>query len=164
MDAPSTTTEQPAGEPSKDVTVTVMAWGVTSAAGRRHYVWSGSAIRRGIAMPPAILIIEPRREIADALEEVVSSANYLAVVRPHLDRLSDLGLTPAAIIVRITFEGLSDPPHAAIERWPMNRPPVVAIAWEDAEIREAERLHCEVVLHAPDDVGRLCDALSSVVR
>jgi hypothetical protein len=115
-------------------------------------------------MRPSILIIEPRREIADALQDVVSSANYVPVVRAHLERLSDIGQAPAAIIVRITFEGLSDPPHTAIERLPGNRPPVVAIAWEDAEIREAERLKCDVVLHAPDDVGRLCDALSRVVE
>jgi hypothetical protein len=47
---------------------------------------------------------------------------------------------------------------------PLDRPPIVAIAWEDAEIREAERLKCDVVLRAPDDVGRLCDALSRVVE
>jgi hypothetical protein len=115
-------------------------------------------------MRPPILIIEPRREIADALEEVINSANYIAVVRPHLEQLSDLGLVPAAIILRITFEGLSDPPHTAIARMPLDRPPIVAIAWEDAEIREAERLKCDVVLRAPDDVGRLCDALSRVVE
>ena len=74
-------------------------------------------------------------------------------------------MTPAAIIVRIAFEGIGDPPHAAVERLPpLNRPPVVAIAWADAEIREAQRLKCDVVLHAPDDVGRLCEALSRVVQ
>lgn len=115
-------------------------------------------------MRPAVLIIEPRREVAAALEEVVNSANYVAVVRPHVESLTDLGITPAAIIVRISFEGISDPPHAAIERLTVDRPPVVAIAWEDAELLEAQRLKCEVVLHAPDDVSRLCEALSSVVR
>jgi hypothetical protein len=115
-------------------------------------------------MRPAVLIIEPRREVAAALEEVVNSANYVALVRPHVESLTDLGITPAAIIVRISFEGISDPPHAAIERLPVDRPPVVAIAWEDAELLEAQRLKCEVVLHAPDDVSRLCEALSSVVR
>lgn len=115
-------------------------------------------------MRPAVLIIEPRREVAAALEEVVNSANYVALVRPHVESLTDLGITPAAIIVRISFEGISDPPHAAIERLPVDRPPVVAIAWEDAELLEAQRLKCEVVLHAPDDVSRLCEALSSVVH
>lgn len=115
-------------------------------------------------MRPAILIIEPSPEVAAALEEVVNSAKYHAVVRPYVDRLSDLGVTPAAIIVRITFDGFSEPPHASIARLPANRPPIIAIAWEEAELEEARRLKCDIVLHAPDDVGRLCEALSSVVN
>jgi hypothetical protein len=112
---------------------------------------------------PVILIIESRPEVAEALEDVITSARYEAVVRPHIERLSDLDVTPSAIIIRVAFEGIGEPAHAAIERLPTNRPPVVAIAWEDAEVREAIRLKCDVVLRAPDDVGRLCDALTSVV-
>lgn len=115
-------------------------------------------------MPPNILIIEPRREVADALADVVTSANYGAIVRPHVERLADLGFTPAAIIVRIAFEGISEPPHAALERLVPNRPPVVAIVWEDVEVAEAERLKCDVVLRAPDGVSRLCDALTKLVH
>ena len=112
-------------------------------------------------MRPIVLIIEPRPEVAEALEEVVTSARFHAIVRPHVERLSDLDVVPAAIIVRIAFEGFGEPPHAAIGRLP-TRPPVVAIAWEDEEVAEAVRLKCEVVLKAPDDVGRLCQALSTV--
>jgi hypothetical protein len=115
-------------------------------------------------MQPSILIIEPRREVADALHDVVTSANYAAIVRPHVERLSDLAVMPAAIIVRISFEGVTEPPHAAVGRLPLNRPPVIAIAWEDDEIAEAERLKCEVVLRAPNDVGRLYDVLSRLVH
>ena len=115
-------------------------------------------------MPPHILIIEPRRDVADALADVVTSASYGAVVRPHVERLSDLEFTPAAIIVRITFEGVSEPPHAALERLAPNRPPVIAIAWKDGEIAEAERLRCEVVLRAPDDISQLYDALMRLVH
>ena len=115
-------------------------------------------------MRPVILIIEPRREVAEALQEVLTSANYVAIVRPHLERLTDLGVTPAAILVRISFEGISEPAHKAIERLPVNRPPVVAIAWEEEELAEAKRLRCDVVLRAPDDVNKLCEALSSVVH
>ena len=115
-------------------------------------------------MRPVVLIIEPRPEVADALAEVVNSANYCALVRPHVERLADLGVTPAAIIVRMAFEGAGEPAHAALTRFPLNRPPVVAIVWEEKEIKEAARLKCEVVLHAPEDVGRLCDALTSVVN
>lgn len=114
-------------------------------------------------MRPIILIIEPRPEVAEALEEVVTSARYAAVVRPHLESLADLDVRPAAIIVRIAFEGVGEPAHAAIARLSADRPPVIAIAWEQTEIAEAARLQCDIVLHAPDEVGRLCDALSAVV-
>lgn len=115
-------------------------------------------------MEPVILIIERRRDVAVALEEVVTSAHYFAVVRPHIERLTDLEVLPSAIIVRIAFEGISEPAHAAIARLPANRPPVIAIAWKDDDIAEAKRLKFEVVLRAPSDVGRLCDALTTVVN
>jgi hypothetical protein len=114
-------------------------------------------------MRPVILIIEPRPEVAEALADVVMSANYTPIVRPHVECLADLATTPAAIIVRIAFEGIGEPAHAVIARLPLNRPPVVAIVWEEKEVKEAERLKCDVVLRAPHDVGRLCDALTTVV-
>ena len=110
-----------------------------------------------------ILIIEPRHEVAAALQDVLASASYVTMVRPHLERLADLGDTPAAIVVRIAFEGL-EPAHKALERLPANRPPIIAIAWDDAEIAEANRLKCDVVLHAPQDVSHLCEALRRVVH
>ena len=110
-----------------------------------------------------ILILEPRQEVAAALEDVISSASYTAVVRPHLERLSDLTTTPAAIVVRIAFEG-TEPAHAAIARLPANRPPIIAIAWDDAECAEAHRLKCDVVLRGPRDVCQLCDVLHRVVQ
>jgi hypothetical protein len=130
---------------------------------RGHRIWTTHGLEEG-AMRPSVLIIEPRREVAAALEDVVNSANYVAVVRPHLERLADLVVPPAAIIVRVVFEGGSEPAHAAIARLPHNHPPVVAIACADAEVAEAQRLKCDVVLHAPGDVGRLCEALGRVVH
>ena len=115
-------------------------------------------------MLPTILIIEPRREVADALEELVMSANYLPVVRPRMQPLVELGFTPAAIIVRVAFEGISEPPHVAIADLPLNRPPVIGIAWSDIEIAEAQRVGCNVILRAPDDVSRLLDMLTKVVH
>jgi hypothetical protein len=114
-------------------------------------------------MRPSILILEPRRDIANALEGVVNSANYVAVVAPHLERLSDLAVAPAAIIVRISFDSTSEPAHAVLARL-TDRPPVVAIAWADDEVAEATRLGCDVVLRAPGEVGQLCEALGRVVR
>ena len=78
-------------------------------------------------MKPSILIVEPRGDIATALEDVVNTANYVAVVRTHLDHLSDLSPTPAAIIVRVSFESVSEPTHALIGRLPAGHPPVIAI-------------------------------------
>ena len=110
-----------------------------------------------------ILVIEPRPEVAAALEEVLSTARLAAVVIPHLERLSDLDFAPSAIIVRIAFEG-SVPAHAAIEHLPPDHPPVVAIAWDDAELAEAARLKCDVVLRAPGDVTHLCETLRRVAQ
>ena len=115
-------------------------------------------------MPPAILIIERHREVADALHDVVASANYAAIVRSHVQELDDVSPPPAAIIVRVAFEGASEPTHAVGARVPANRPPVIAIVRADAEASEAERLKCDVVLRAPRDLGRLCDVLTKLTR
>jgi hypothetical protein len=115
-------------------------------------------------MRPTVLIIEARREVAKALEAVITSASFTTLVVPHLERLTDLPITPAVIVVRIAFEGVSDPPHTAIERLPVNHPPVVAIVWEDDELKEAQRLKCDVVLHAPQDVSLLCDTLTRLAH
>ena len=113
-------------------------------------------------MRPSILILEPRPDVAAALEDVVNSANYVAIVAPHLERLADLEVPPAAIIVRVSFEGTSEPPHVALGRL-RDRPPVVAIVWEEEEVAEATRLGCEVVLKAPRDVSKLCEALGRII-
>jgi hypothetical protein len=114
-------------------------------------------------MRPVILIVETRPEVAEALEEVVTSARFAVMIRPHIECLADLGVTPAAIIVRIAFEGIGEPQHASVARL-IPRPPVIAIAWEDDGVAEAARMNCDIVLKAPHDVGRLCDALAAVVH
>lgn len=114
-------------------------------------------------MLPVVLIIEPRKEVAAALESAIGMANLTPVVVPHLERLSDVPYSIAAIVVRIAFESVGDPPHAAISRLPRDHPPVVAIAWEDDELEEARRLKCDVVLHAPHDITRLCETLTKLV-
>ena len=115
-------------------------------------------------MHSTVLIIEARREVAAALEGVLAAANMASVVVPHLEKLSDVQISPAAILVRIAFESVSDPPHTAIARLPPGRPPVVAIAWEDDEVAEAEKLKCDVILRAPNDIARLCETLTRVVE
>jgi hypothetical protein len=115
-------------------------------------------------MRPTVLIIEARREVAVALEAVIESLNLTPMVVPHLEQLSDVKVTPAAILVRIAFESVGDPPHTAIKRLPGARPPVVAIAWEEDELAEARQLKCDVILHAPHDICRLCDTLTKLVQ
>jgi hypothetical protein len=120
-------------------------------------------VATGEHMPATILIIEPRPEVATALGDVIASAHYLPIVRPYVDNLADLGLSPAAIVLRVSFDSLSDPPHAALERLHV-RPPVIAIVCEEEEFVEAQRLKCDVILRAPGDVSRLCDALAAIVH
>jgi hypothetical protein len=115
-------------------------------------------------MQSTVLIIEARSEVAAALEAVLAAANIAAVVVPHLETLSDVEIAPAAILVRIAFESVSDPPHAAIGRLPPERPPIVAIAWADDELEEARKLKCDVIIHAPHDLPRLCETLTRVVE
>ena len=115
-------------------------------------------------MPPIVLIIEARREVADALESAIALADVTPVVVPYVERLGDVPYRPAAIVVRIAFESVSEPPHAAIGRLGQERPPVVAIVREENEMEEAQRLQCDVVLRAPEDIPRLCDAVMKVIR
>jgi hypothetical protein len=114
-------------------------------------------------MPPVVLIVEPRQDVAAALESAIAMSNLVPIVVPHLERLSDIPHPVAAIVLRIVFEGVGDPPHKAIERLSRPRPPVVAIAWADAELDEAHRLKCEAVLHAPHEINRLCETLTRMV-
>lgn len=115
-------------------------------------------------MLPAILILESRPDVADALQDVITSAHFTTIVRAHVDRLADLAVMPAAIVTRITSVGIGEPPYIGIEGLREDRPPVIAIAWADHEVAEAARLNCEVVLRAPSEVGRLCEALAKVTR
>lgn len=109
-----------------------------------------------------MLILESRRDVADALHDVLTSAHYHAIVRPHIDHLDTLDEPPAAIVTRITSVGVGEPSYRAIEHL-QGRPPVVAIAWGDDEVAEAIRLKCDVVLRAPMEIGRLCDELMRIV-
>ena len=41
-------------------------------------------------MQQTVLILEARKEVGEALQAVIASANLVAVVVPHLERMSDL--------------------------------------------------------------------------
>jgi hypothetical protein len=112
--------------------------------------------RSAVSCMLPVLIIEPHAELAAAFEKVLASASYAPIVRRHVDSLDDLGFTPATIVMRIG--------HADVSHLPPHRPPIVAIASSDEEIAEASRLRCEVVLHGPGEIRRLCDVLKSLVH
>lgn len=118
----------------------------------------------GSGWRPAILIIEPRQEVAEAMAEAIASAQYEPIVRPHLESLEDVGMSVAAIVVRVVFEAVSEPAHAAIGRLPLTRPPVIAIAARSEEIEEAHRLGCDIVLSGPRGIRQLCEALKRVTH
>ena len=101
-----------------------------------------------------VLIIEPHEELAAAFEQVVASADFTPIVRRHVDAMSDLGVTPVTIVVRIG--------HGDVSTLPPDRPPIVAIVSTDDEAMEAKRLRCEVVLRAPSEIRRLCEALRTL--
>lgn len=103
-----------------------------------------------------VLIIEPHDELAAALEKVVATASYNPIVRRHVDALEDLDVTPATIVIRIG--------HADVSWLPAHRPPIVAIASSDEDVAEASRLRCEVVLHGPGEIKRLCEVLRSLAH
>jgi hypothetical protein len=107
-------------------------------------------------MPPPILIIEPHPELAAAFAAVVSSASYTPQVRPHVQSLTDLGVRPAVIVIRIG--------HGTLPLLGPDRPPIVAIAATEADAAEAERLGCDVVLHGAVEICKFLSALERLVR
>lgn len=103
-----------------------------------------------------VLIIEPHQELATAFEDVIALANYTPIVRGHVDCLADLSVVPSSIVVCIG--------HADVSKLPPSRPPIVAITSSEAEVAEATRLRCEVVLRGPSEIRRLPEALKSVAE
>jgi len=115
-------------------------------------------------MSVPIVIVETHPEMAAAFEDVIAFANFTPIVISHVDGLADIVVPPAAIVVRIDLDAPTPSPHTGLEQLPAGRPPVVAIAWTDEEVAEANRLGCEVVLRAPDEVKRLCAALTELAN
>lgn len=113
---------------------------------------------------PNVLIIEPHREMAAALQEVVTLANCTPMTVTTCDEIMRLPHLPAAIVVRILSHTTGvEAPHECLHRLPREqRPMIVALTSSDDDVMEAERLGCEVVLRAPKQVRGLYDALSRV--
>jgi hypothetical protein len=112
-------------------------------------------------MTPTVAIVEPRREFAVTLEEVVALAHCTPLVVDDFQELLQLPSPPAAVVVRITVTALlhivrpQDHITAA-------RPKIFALASTDADVDEARRLGCDVVLREPQQVRALYDALLAI--
>jgi hypothetical protein len=113
---------------------------------------------------PTVVIVEPYRDIAIALEEVVSLARCTPLTVGAVEEpASLLQERPAAIIVRVATDLSYRSPHAGLTRWPPSmRPMVVALTSTDADVTEAERLGCDVILQEPKQVRQLYDTLTNV--
>jgi len=114
---------------------------------------------------PTVVIVEPYKDFAAALQEVVALAHCKPVTIGNVAGLSELSKPPAAIVVRVATNLPFESPHAGLDDMhPDKRPLVVALTSSDADVAEANRLGCEVVLREPQQVRGLYDALTHVVK
>ncbi len=114
-------------------------------------------------MTPTVAIVEPYRDLALTLNEVVVMAHCTPVTLGSLDALPAMSPPPAAIVVRVATDSPFEGPHAGLGQIPRAaRPMVFALVSSDADAAEATRLGCEVVLRAPEQVRGLYEALARV--
>jgi hypothetical protein len=109
---------------------------------------------------PTVVIAEPHQEMAGALEDVVTMAGCVPVRVSRCESVRILSPEPAAIVVRVATEMPLGSPHLGLEHLGSGRRPlIVALASNDADVAEAERLHCEVIAREPHQVQMLYDTL-----
>ena len=114
---------------------------------------------------PLVVVVEPHREIADALQDVVTLAGCVPVMASHCESVRELNLDslPAAIVVRVATEIRTMSPHFGLEHFSRtDEPLIVALASSDADVAEAERLECQVIARAPNQVQALYNALTQL--
>ena len=114
-------------------------------------------------MLPTVAIVEPHDEIAVALGEVAALARCHPVRVDDVAALVELASPLAAIVLRM-HATVSD--HASTKTLrefnQPARPQVLALASSDADVEEARRLGCDVVLREPQQVRALYEALKRV--
>lgn len=113
-------------------------------------------------MAPTVAIIEPHREFASALQEVVVLARCAPRCVTTFDELTDAA-APMAVVVRLSAKLPSSLLQEGLSRLPStHRPTVLALASTDADVAEATRLGCDVVLREPRQIRGLYDALARI--
>src|SRR3954453_17427959 len=109
-------------------------------------------------MPPTVAIIERHPALASALRKVVLFAHCEPVVLASCEELASLPAPATAIIVRVTT---TMPLHLPDDRlramagasW------VLALTTTYADLLEARRLRCDIVLRQPQQEQSLYEAL-----
>ena len=114
-------------------------------------------------MTPTVAIVEPYRDLAEPLQEVVALAHCTPVTVASLEELAELTGVPAAIIIRVVASSLSPSLDKGLEQLRAEgNPKVVALTSSDADAEEAERIGCDLVLRQPQQVRALYDALTGL--
>ena len=114
-------------------------------------------------MIPTVAIVEPDRDLAEPLQEVVVLAHCTPVTVASVDELAELTGAPAAIIIRIVASSQAPSPYKGLERMRADgHPTVLALTSSDEDDAEAERMGCDVVLRQPQQVRPLYDALTGI--
>jgi len=109
---------------------------------------------------PTVVIAEPHQQMAGALEDVVTMAGCVPVIVNRCESVMTLSAEPAAIVVRVATEMPLVSPHLGLAQLGRGRRPlIVALVSSDADVAEAERLHCQVIARAPHQVQTLYDTL-----
>ena len=114
-------------------------------------------------MPPTVAIIEQHPALACALRKVVLFARCVPVVLSCCDELANLTDQPTAVIVRVTTTTPNDSPGDTLRdlagpSW------VLALTTTYADLVEARRLRCDIVLQASQQDQALFEALRDVVE
>ena len=115
------------------------------------------------AESPHVVVAEPHREIAQALQDLVTLAGCVPVMVSDCESVRELSSLPAAIVVRVATEISISSPHCGLERFSRaDRPLIVALASSAADVAEAERLECQVIARTPNQVRAVYEALTQL--
>jgi hypothetical protein len=114
-------------------------------------------------MPPTVAIIERHQILATSLKKVVLFAHCIPVVLSNCEELALFTDRPAVVIVRITETTPSDLPgerlrELAGDSW------VIALTTTYADLLEARRLRCDVVLQPTQQEQALYETLRHVLE
>ena len=114
-------------------------------------------------MRPTVAIIEPYRDMALPLEEVVMLARCTPVTMSCADGLKELAEPPSAIVVRIATGLPAAAPSTQLkEMCRSSETKVLALTATDEDAAEARRLGCDTLLREPRQVRALYEALTKV--